>query len=176
MNPLLSVIKKKYASNGNKKKKTIPNTVWTDPVQFIACGFGIGAIPFAPGTWGTLAAIPFYLILCQYPLWFYLVITTALNVIGIPLCGITNKAFQTTDHPAAVWDEIAAFMIVMITIPPTALNITLGFLLFRFFDIVKPGPVGWVDRNVHGGLGVMLDDIIAALCSWAILKVIIVFL
>ena len=92
------------------------------------------------------------------------------------LCGITNKAFQTIDHPAAVWDEIAAFMIVMITTPPTALNITLGFLLFRFFDIVKLGPVGWADRNVHGGLGVMLDDIIAALCSWVILKLIIVFL
>ena len=123
-----------------------------------------------PGTYGTLAAIPLYLILVKLPLLAYIIITLLLNAAGVWLCHITNRDFGTDDHPAAVWDEIAAFLIVMIAVPVTWYYIALGFGLFRLFDIWKPGPIGWIDRNVHGGLGVMLDDIVAALLSLAILQ------
>ena len=149
-----------------------PRSVWTNPIHFISCGFGIGAIPFMPGTFGTLAAVPFYLIAVQWHISIYLAITLLLNVAGVYLCHVTNIAFKTEDHPAAVWDEIAAFFIVMIALPPTWPYILGGFILFRLFDIVKPEPIGWIDRNIHGGIGVMLDDIVAAIVSCAILHVI----
>lgn len=151
----------------------LPRSIWTNPIHFVACGFGIGALPLMPGTYATLAAIPLYLLIAKLPLTIYITITIALNILGIWLCGVTNRDFGTKDHPAAVWDEIAAFLIVMIGVPVTWYYIVLGFALFRLFDIWKPGPIGWVDRNVHGGLGVMLDDILAALFSLVILQVIV---
>jgi len=153
----------------------LPHSVWTNPIHFIACGFGIGALPIMPGTYATLAAIPLYLILVKLPLAAYITITILLNVLGVWLCHVTNRDFGTDDHPAAVWDEIAAFLIVMIAVPVTWYYIAIGVVLFRIFDIWKPGPIGWIDRNVHGGLGVMLDDILAALVSLAILQVIVFF-
>ncbi len=153
----------------------IPKSIWTNPIHFVACGFGIGALPIMPGTYATLAAIPLYLLLVKLPIVTYILITIALNILGVWLCGQTNKDFGTEDHPAAVWDEIAAFLIVMIGVPPKWYFIAIGFGLFRLFDIWKPGPIGWIDRNVHGGLGVMLDDILAALFSLAILQVIVFF-
>lgn len=129
-----------------------------------------------PGTFATIAAIPLYLILVKLPLWGYLVITLFLNLIGIWLCGTTNRDFNTDDHPAAVWDEIAAFLIVMIHVPPTWYYITIGVILFRIFDIFKPWPIRWVDKNIHGGVGVMLDDVIAAIFSWILLQILIRFM
>lgn len=154
------------------KPKPIPKSIWTNPIHFIACGFGIGALPIMPGTFATIAAIPLYLLLVQLPLSGYIAITLLLNLVGIYLCGKTNRDFGTNDHPAAVWDEIAAFPIVMIAIPTTWYTILLGVILFRIFDIWKPGPIGWIDRHVHGGLGVMLDDVAAALVSLALLHLI----
>jgi phosphatidylglycerophosphatase A len=151
-----------------KTATPIPQSIWTNPIHFIACGFGIGLLPF-PGTFGTLAAIPFYLVMMKLPLLLYILITLALILVGVWLCGVTNRDFGTEDHPAAVWDEIACFLIVMIAIPPRWYYLLLGFILFRIFDIWKPGPIGWVDRHVHGGLGVMLDDVVAAIVSWIIL-------
>lgn len=148
----------------------IPHSVWTNPIHFIACGFGTGAIPWMPGTFGTLLAIPIYLILIQYSLTIYLAVTVLLNLVGIYLCQVANRDFGTTDHPGATWDEIAAFLIVMIGVPVTWYYLLAGFILFRFFDIAKPGPIGWIDKNVHGGLGVMLDDILAAIFSLMILQ------
>ena len=159
----------------NRHPPPVPHSIWTDPVQFIACGFGVGAFPIMPGTVGTLAALPIYFILIKFSLITYLVVTLLLNVVGIYLCGKTNERFNTQDHPAAVWDEIATFPIVMIAVPATWYYLLIGFVLFRFFDIVKPGPIGWIDKNVHGGLGVMLDDIVAAIFSLAILQVIVWF-
>ena len=147
----------------------VPDSVWTNPIHFIACGFGTGLLPIFPGTWGTLAAIPLYLILVKFSLWFYIFVTIILNFAGIWLCGIVNRDFGTDDHPAAVWDEIAAFLIVMIAVPPKWYYLVIGFLLFRLFDIWKPWPIRWIDQNVHGGLGVMLDDIVAALVSLLLL-------
>lgn len=144
--------------------------IWEDPWTFIACGCGIGLLPMMPGTYATFAAAFLYLLLVQLPLPIYIAIVVLMNAGGIWLCGRANKAFGTDDHPAAVWDEIAAFPIVMIAVPFTWYTILLGTLLFRIFDIWKPGPIRWVDKNIHGGVGVMLDDIMAAIASWIILQ------
>ncbi len=156
-----------------KKYKEIPRSVWTNPIHFIACGFGIGALPIMPGTYGTLFGVLVYLVIQQFSLATYIIIILLMNLIGVVICQITNRDFKTDDHPAAVWDEIATFPIVMIAIPFTWYYLVLGFLLFRLLDILKPGPIGWIDRNVHGGIGVMLDDILAALVSWGILQFIV---
>lgn len=144
-------------------------SVWTNPIHFIACGFGVGLIPYMPGTFGTLVGVLFYFILVQFSFPMYLFLVVLMNLAGIYLCGRFNRDLKTLDHPAAVWDEIAAFPIVMIAIPLTWYYLLLGFALFRFFDIVKPFPISYLDKHVHGGFGVMLDDIVAAIFSWVIL-------
>ena len=97
-------------------------------------------------------------------------------MLGVYLCGKTNRDFGTDDHPAAVWDEIATFPIVMIVIPLTWYYLLLGFLLFRIFDIWKPWPIRWIDKNIHGGIGVMLDDVLAAVFAWVLLYLVSRFL
>lgn len=159
-----------YAKHQSKTHGVDLSRIWHDPIHFITCGFGVGVLP-APGTWGTLLGVVVYLLIHPLPLWLYLVIVALLNVAGVFLCNKVNKDLNTDDHPAAVWDEIAAFPIVMIAIPLTWYWVVIGFLLFRFFDIVKPGPIGWLDRHVHGGIGVMLDDIAAALASLLLLQI-----
>ena len=156
----------------NIKTNKAPASIWKNPIHFIACGFGVGAIPFAPGTFGTLLSIPLCLGLAQLPISLYILITLFLILIGIPLCQIANRDFGTEDHSAAVWDEFASFPIVMIGIPFTWYFVLMGFILFRFFDIFKPSFIGWVDRNIHGGLGAMLDDVLAAIVSLVILQLI----
>lgn len=138
-------------------------------MHFVACAFGIGALPWMPGTWATLAAIPICLALRHLPIWGYVTIVTAMVVAGIYLCGKTNRDFGSDDHPACAWDEMASFPIVMIAVPITWYTLAIGVILFRLFDIWKPWPISWVDQNLHGGVGVMLDDILAALFSLAIL-------
>lgn len=97
-------------------------------------------------------------------------ITTFVCLIGIKLCGDAASSLNTHDHPAIVWDEIAGMLIAYLFIPITWSTLLVGFLLFRFFDIVKPWPIRWVDRHVHGGLGIMLDDIIAGLMTCLIMN------
>lgn len=150
-----------------------PRSLWTNPIHFITCGFGIGAFPFFPGTVATAAAIPLVILLSHTSLWFYILTCCAFFLMGVYFCGVTNRDFGTDDHPAAVWDEIATFPVTMIAIPCTPLFLLIAFLLFRFFDIVKPGPIRWVDRNIHGGLGVMLDDLLAALVTLLLMHILI---
>ena len=159
--------------NQYKKKRTpLPHTVWTNPLHFIACGFGVGAIPFFPGTCGTLLGIPIAIFLSHFSILIFAIACVLLFCVGIYLCSITNRDFGTLDHPAAVFDEIATFPIVLIGIPMHWYFILIGFILFRFFDIVKPWPICWVDRNMHNGFGVMFDDFLAAVFSAVILQVI----
>lgn len=149
----------------------IPRSIWTRPTHFIACAFGLGALPWMPGTWATLGAIPIIFLLKQFPDWVYVTVTLAMIFLGIYVCGVANRDFGTEDHPACAWDEMASFPLVMIGISPTGLHLVLAVVLFRFFDILKPGPIGWIDRHIHGGLGVMLDDVVAALCALAVLQI-----
>ena len=118
-------------------------------------------MPFAPGTFGTLAAIPVFLLLSQFGLSVYVVMLLLMTLLGIWLCAYTSQALGVHDHKAIVWDEVVGYLITMIMLPPTWFNIIAGFVLFRLFDIWKPWPIGLLDKNLHGGLGIMLDDVVA---------------
>ena len=150
------------------KKNNVPQSMWTNPIEFIACGFGVGAIPWMPGTFGTMLGVLFYLFLSQFSLLTYSIIALVLFIFGVIICDITNRHFGTFDHPAIVWDEIVGFLFVMITIPKIWYFILMGFILFRIFDIWKPWPIDWLEKNIGGGFGVMIDDIMAVLYAWVI--------
>lgn len=149
--------------------KSSPRSIWTNPVHFIACAFGFGALPWWPGTWATLAAIPIVIALKQFPEWVYISVTLIMILLGVFFCGAANRDFGTDDHPACAWDEMASFPLVMIGVPLTIYYLLAGVILFRFLDILKPWPIRWLDRNIHGGIGVMLDDVAAACCCCIIL-------
>ncbi len=149
--------------------QTSLRTIWTNPIHFIACAFGFGALPWMPGTWATLAAIPIVLALKQFPEWTYIGVTAVMVVLGVYVCGVFNRDIGALDHPACAWDEMASFPLVMIGVPPTWYYLALAFVLFRFLDIIKPWPISWCDQHIHGGIGVMLDDVIAALLALAIM-------
>lgn len=154
------------------KKKPPPRSIWTNPIYFVACGFGFGASPIAPGTFGTVVAIPFYFFLRHLPAPMYLSLTLAAFFVGIWLCGVTAKAFGVHDHPAIVWDEIVGYWLTLWLAPAThsGLWMAVGFGLFRLFDILKPWPIRWLDQKIHGGFGIMFDDMIAALLAWLCLQ------
>lgn len=135
--------------------------VFTDPVLFLAFGFGAGLAPRAPGTAGTLAAIPLYLLLSELPQGGFAAAVIAVAVCGVWICGRAATRLGVHDHPGVVWDEFAGFLLTMLVADGSWLSIAVGFALFRLFDIWKPWPISWADRNLQGGLGIMLDDLLA---------------
>lgn len=144
-------------------KKVVPPGLLKNPVHFLSLGFGSGLSPFAPGTMGTLAAVPLYLLIQPLSLTIYLSITVLALVLGFYLCEQTAKALGVHDHGGIVWDEIVGFFITMTAVPLDWKWVLAGFILFRFFDIVKPWPIKWIDSKVSGGLGIMLDDVLAGI-------------
>ena len=152
------------------KRNSAPNSVWRNPIHFFAFGFGSGAAPFAPGTFGTLVAIPLYLLMAPLTLWIYLVIVLIMIMVGIWLCDATSRDLGVHDHSGIVWDEIVGYLITMAAAPQGVEWIVVGFLLFRFFDILKPWPIRRIDQQVSGGWGIMLDDILAGIFSWLVLQ------
>ncbi|MDN7125149.1 phosphatidylglycerophosphatase A [Pseudidiomarina terrestris] len=139
------------------------------PVHFFSLGFGSGLAPKAPGTFGTLVTVPLVMLMQGLDPWLYLAIAVLVSGLGIAMCRITADALGVHDHPAIVLDEIAGYLLAMSFLPATALNLLLAFLLFRFFDIYKPGPIGWCDKKLKGGLGIMADDILAGIVSCVLL-------
>ena len=140
-----------------------------NPIHLCSFGFGSGYIPVAPGTFGTLVAIPFFLVLSQFSVINYSVIVAIMFVVGIWFCSYTSSALGVHDHKAIVWDEVVGYLITMFMVPPTLLTIGVGFALFRLFDIWKPWPINLLDKNIHGGLGIMLDDVLAGVYALVIL-------
>jgi len=132
-----------------------------DPVLLLAFGFGSGLAKKMPGTLGTLAAIPLYLLLMQTPVAVYGIFTLLSVVFGILICEQASKKLDVHDFGGIVWDEIAGFLITMIGLPFSWHSLLAGFVLFRLFDIVKPWPIKWLDKHVEGGLGIMMDDVLA---------------
>jgi len=141
-----------------------------DPVVLIAVGFGSGLAPKAPGTAGTLIAIPLFLLMQPLPLISYLLITTCLFIAGIWICTYTAEKLGVHDHPSIVIDEVVGYLITMIAAPEGWLFIVVGFVLFRLLDAIKPWPISWFDRNVNGGLGIMVDDVVAGIIALAIIQ------
>lgn len=133
------------------------------PAHLLAFGFGSGLARMAPGTFGTLAAFPMYwLIEPQLSNQLFILMLVLAFALGVWVCGITGKALGVADYGGIVWDEIVAMMLVLFFTPPGWYWSLLAFVLFRFFDIVKPPPIRYFDSNWHGGLGVMFDDLLAA--------------
>lgn len=139
---------------------------------FFALGFGSGLSPRAPGTMGSLAAIPLALLLIPLsPLAYGLVLLAAFGF-GIYCCGETSRRMAVQDPGAIVWDEIVAMWLVLAFVPASWAWWLGAFLLFRLFDISKPWPIRWLDRSVKGGFGIMLDDILAAVYAVIILQLV----
>ncbi|MGR6503232.1 phosphatidylglycerophosphatase A family protein [Shewanella sp. Koi 1] len=134
-----------------------------NPIHFLALGFGSGLAAKAPGTFGTLAAVPLYLLLAQLPLSWYLAVTLVCVLAGIYICDKAAKDMGVHDHGAIVWDEVAGLLITMIAAPAGVLWLVVGFVLFRLFDIIKPWPIRWLDAKVEGGFGIMIDDVLAGI-------------
>lgn len=144
--------------------------VWQDPVYFIAFGFGSGLMPAAPGTWGTVAAIPVYLLMMHMHWSVYLFITLLFLGLGVWVSDKVSQDLGVHDYKGIVWDEVVGYLLTMFLAPQGLLWIVLGFVLFRIFDIWKPQPIRMVDIKVKGGLGIMLDDVAAAVPAWLILQ------
>lgn len=140
-----------------------PGLDWLkDPGHFVALGAGTGLAKFAPGTVGSLLGVALYLALPPLGVGGAVVCIALMIAVGVPICGRTARALGVPDHPAIVWDEVTGVVLTLVCGSGTWLSVGLGFLLFRFFDIWKPWPVRWADGRVGGGLGVMLDDLLAA--------------
>lgn len=137
----------------------------------IATVWDIGVGRRGPGTWGTLAAVPLYVLLSFLPWWAYMASTLCLIVLAIVASEIYEQETGTHDLPQVVIDEVAGFLVTMVLIPRTWQSVFIGFLLFRVLDIWKPFPIRWVDRRVHGGVGVVADDLLAGVIANLILQV-----
>lgn len=149
----------------------IPDGFLRHPAHFVALGFGSGLARHAPGTWGTLAALPVYVLALRHlEPWAYLLVLVAGFAVGVWLCQRTVDALRVHDHPAIVWDEFIGLWITLALCPAHWAWWLLGFALFRLFDIAKPWPVSWLDRKVKGGFGVMVDDALAGVWAFLVLQ------
>lgn len=151
----------------NPKIDGLNKKVMSSPVHFLAFGFGSGLAPVAPGTFGTLAVIPLYLLMQPLSLPLYLMIVALVCIVGIWICGKSSEMLGVHDHSGIVWDEFAGYLVTMTAAPTGWLWVLIGFVLFRLFDIWKPWPISVLDKQVHGGLGIMLDDILAGVFALA---------
>ncbi len=151
-------------------KHSKPTFKWSRPDHVLALGFGAGLSPLAPGTAGTLVAIPLYWGLKSiHPGLFLAAIALGL-VVGVYICSRVNHDLGQNDPPAIVWDEVVGYWIAMVGTPLTWQYVLAGFVLFRLFDIWKPGPIAWIERKAGGGLGVMLDDVLAGALTAVVLN------
>lgn len=149
--------------------------IFSDVRLNLAFGFGSGLSPIVPGTVGTAVSLPLLLVMAYFGFWVHVVLTLLSIPLGIYLCGYACEKLGVHDHKGIVWDEFSGFWITMVAVPIWSdgtfnwLLLAIGFVLFRFFDMVKPWPISWVDKKVDGGVGVMLDDVIAGITACLVL-------
>ena len=141
----------------------------------LAAGFGAGYAPIAPGTAGTLVAIPIFLVLSSIPFPLYELTVLTFFFFTSWVSGEAQRSWGRKDHPRIVIDEIMGYLITMLWLPKTPLFIMLGFFLFRFFDIAKPPPIRLLER-IKGGFGVVLDDVLAGVYANIILQIVRLFI
>ena len=146
-----------------------------NPLHFLALGLGIGLVPKAPGTVASLVALLLYLPLVGSSFLLLCLIIVSSFLIGIWVCSQTAKDIGIEDHSGIVWDEFVGMWLTLLLAPPGWAWILIGFCLFRTFDILKPWPINWVDRNVKGGLGIMLDDVLAGIMAVLCMQAIEIF-
>jgi phosphatidylglycerophosphatase A len=145
-------------------------------IVLLATWWGVGFSPLAPGTVGTLAAIPLFLILSLLPLWLYLSCLLGLALLACWVAGRAEAIYGEQDPQVVVIDEVVGFLVVMIALPPKWPYLLAGFILFRIFDVIKPPPIRFVERTVQRGYGVVLDDVLAALYAHIALRILFLFL
>lgn len=146
-----------------------------DPRMLLAFGFGSGLSPVVPGTMGTLVALPGLWLLALLPWPGYVVALVIATLVGIHLCGYSSNKLRVHDHKGIVWDEFVGMWLTLFMVPLTATSVAVGFVVFRLFDMVKPWPISVIDRKVHGGIGIMLDDLLAGLAALAVMQTLIYF-
>ena len=170
----------KSPNNEATHRKINRRDLFKSPGNFFAFGFGAGLAPVAPGTFGTLAAIPFFLLLNWLGPLFYAGTLLAAFIAGIGLCARAAESLDLPphqhDHPGIVWDEIVGLWVALCFIPFSWSAVILGFVLFRLFDIIKPWPISLIDRRMNGGMGIMLDDLIAGIFANAVLRLLLWYL
>jgi phosphatidylglycerophosphatase A len=159
-----------YMKHSAKLTRSGTRRLLRNPAGFLACGLGTGLLPIAPGTAGTALGVALYFILMELPLLWYAVTVLLFFFLGIGLTQAASRHLGVHDHPAIVWDEIVGYLITMMAAPRHLGWMLMGFVLFRLFDIVKPWPIRQIDRHVLGGLGIMLDDLVAGIYSWVLLQ------
>ena len=147
-------------------------TVLTNPIHFLAFGFGAGLSPKAPGTMGTLVAIPIFILFSYLTLTNYFILLIILVIISFYIAGKSAQLLGVHDHGGIVIDEICGYLVTMIFAPTTWQAIILGFVLFRVFDIVKPWPIKLLDQRVPGGVGIVIDDLMAGIYALLSLQLI----
>jgi phosphatidylglycerophosphatase A len=147
----------------NDSRQNLARKVLTDPVHMLAFGFGTGLAPVAPGTVGSLLGVALAWLTLNLGLITQIGCAAFLFLSGIWICGESARRLGIHDHGGIVWDEIAGMYVTLLVAPFTISAWILGFLLFRAFDIVKPWPIRDLDHRLGGGLGIMLDDLVAAL-------------
>jgi phosphatidylglycerophosphatase A len=143
-----------------------------NPAHAIATGFGVGLAPVAPGTFGTLAAWPLGWWLSGLDPIITLPVIGIFFILGIWACDVAGRRLGVADHGSMVWDEIVAFLLIIVVVPRALDWQAAAFVLFRAFDIAKPPPIGWLEDRFRGGFGVMLDDLAAAGYALLVLAVI----
>lgn len=153
-----------HARSGLKSRPDLAD-LFRSPQNFLAFGFGAGLVPVAPGTAGSLCALPAIWLMSGLEPAVYLAVCAACFVIGVWACGEAERYLSASDPSPVVWDEMVGMQITLLLVPITWLHVLMGFVLFRFFDIAKPWPIGLVERKARGGLGIMLDDALAGLLA-----------
>ena len=157
-------------SRKNRKSETVATrTVLTDPVHFLAFGFGTGLAPIAPGTFGSLPGVLLFWLTLEFGLYVQFGVAVALVLAGVWLCGESARRIGVHDHGGIVWDEIAGMYLTLFAAPLSLAGWLGAFVLFRAADIVKPWPIRDLDHRLGGGVGIMLDDLVAALYAAGIL-------
>ncbi|HEX6612746.1 MAG TPA: phosphatidylglycerophosphatase A [Rhodanobacteraceae bacterium] len=147
------------------------------PAGWIACGFGSGLFPRAPGTMGSLVAlVPWWFALRELPVAWYVAVLVFAFALGVWACEVAGRRLGVDDHRALVWDEFVGQWIALCAVSGSSLQRTaifaiVGFVLFRLFDVWKPWPIRVADRRLHGGLGVMLDDVLAGIYALIVMQV-----
>jgi phosphatidylglycerophosphatase A len=159
--------------SGHKRDRSpVPVALLRDPVHLFALGFGSGLAPVAPGTFGSVVGLALGLAVAPLGFWFALAVTLVATIAGVWICGESARKLGVHDHSAIVWDEVAGMMLTLLAAPATWWGAGLAFGLFRLFDVWKPWPIREVDHGMRGGLGIMLDDVMAAAMAATLLLII----
>ncbi len=161
--------------NDAEQLRAVAQRTWCHPLYFIACGFGLGLMPILPGTFATLAGVVLFFMLTGLPMWGYLLVTLAVIVFSVWISQWVINQTGLQDPTCVCVDEIAGVLVAFIGVP---LNgwLLVAFLIFRILDIWKPWPFGWMDRNIHGGFGMVLDDVAIGVATAIIVNVLVALL